>query len=107
MAELPANLYPAAATVLFSLLCTALGIIGYFLKDIRQQIKDQQKEQDSKIEKVQEEVTTLRESLPQKYVLRDDFIRAIAGLDNKVDNICREVSEISKGLNRLIGGVKE
>lgn len=106
MPELPSNLYPAASTILFGLLCAALGVIGYFLKDIRQEIKAKGQEQDKKIEAIRDDMTTLKESLPQKYVLRDDFVRAIAGLDNKIDSMFKEVSEMNKSLNRLIGGGK-
>jgi len=106
MPELPAELYRPAATVLYGLLCMAMGIIGYFLRDIRQSLKEKQQEQDQKIAAVERDVMNLKETLPQKYVLRDDFVRAVAGLENKIDNICREVSEINKGLSRLIGGAK-
>jgi len=103
MSELPANLYPAASTILYGLLCGALGIIGYFLKDIRQQIASSQKEQDDKISAVQKDVSTLKETLPREYVLRDDFVRAIAGLDHKMDRMGLEISGISNALNQLIG----
>ncbi len=107
MPDLPLDLYKPAATLLFGLLCTAMGIIGYFLRDIRQAVKEKHAEQDEKIKAVEKDVASLREALPQKYVLRDDFVRAIAGLDNKVDSIFKEVGEINKSLNRLIGGGKE
>lgn len=103
MSELPTSLYPAAATILFGLLCSALGIIGFFLKDIRQQLKEENQQQDLKIEAIKQDVASLREDLPLKYVLRDDFVRAIAGLDHKMDRMGREVSLISNSLNQLIG----
>lgn len=106
MPELPVDMYKPAAVLLFGFLCGALGIIGYFLHDIRQAVKEKHKEQDDKIKDVERQMATLKETLPQKYVLRDDFVRAIAGMDNKVDNIFKEVSDISKSLNRLIGGAK-
>lgn len=106
MPDIPVDLYKPVAVLLFGLLCGALGIIGYFLRDIREAVKEKQQEQDALIKEVEKEMASLKETLPQKYVLRDDFVRAVAAMDNKVDNIFREVSEISKSLNRLIGGVK-
>ncbi|SHJ59960.1 hypothetical protein [Desulfofundulus thermosubterraneus] len=106
MLDLPSELYRPVATLLYTLLCVAMGIIAYFLRDIRQSVKEKQQEQDQKIDGIQKDLNVIRETLPQRYVLRDDFIRAIAGLDNKVDNIGKEVSEINKALNRLIGGVR-
>lgn len=107
MASLPADLYPAATTILYGLLGAAMGIIAYFLRDIRQSVKEKQQEQEQKLESLRKDMTNLKESLPHKYVLRDDFVRAIAGLDHKIDTICKEIGDISKGLNRLIGGIKE
>lgn len=107
MVDLPADLYKPAATVLFGALCAALGIIGYFLRDIRQSMRERLGQQDEKIEAVEDSLNALKEKLPQKYVLRDDFIRAIAGLENKIDTIGKEISDINKYLNRLIGGAKE
>jgi len=107
MPELPVDMWKPAATILYGILCAALGIIGYFLRDIRQGTLSKHSAQDKKIECIEKDFGVLRESLPRIYVLRDDFIRSIAGLDNKVDNIYKEVGEINKGLNQLIGGVKE
>lgn len=106
MLELPPELYRAATTLLYTLLCAAFAVIAYFLKDIRQSVKEKQREQDEKIDELSKDMSRLKETLPQKYVLRDDFIRAIAGLDNKVDNIAKEVGEINKSLSRLLGGAK-
>lgn len=106
MTDLPSDLYKPAVAILFGLLCGAAGIIAYFLRDIRQAVKEKHKEQDNKIEKLQGEFADMKASLPRHYVLRDDFIRAIAALDSKVDNIGKEIGEINKLLNRLIGGDK-
>ncbi|WP_027364010.1 hypothetical protein [Desulfotruncus alcoholivorax] len=101
MTDLPIELYKPAVTILFGLLCGSAGIIAYFLRDIRQAVKEKHKEQDEKINKLQEDFAEMKAQLPRHYVLRDDFIRAIAALDSKVDNISKEIGEINKTLNRM------
>lgn len=104
MAEV--DIYRLGFTVLASILSAALGIIGYFLKDIRSTIKEKNKEQDLRIDKVEKEISDFKAALPRHYVLRDDFLRSVSNLDNKVDNISKEIGEINKNLNKLIGGDK-
>jgi len=104
MPELPADLYRPALIIVYTLLGAALAVIGYFLRNLHRTIEKELTAQDQLIENVRNDVSNLKSSLPVKYVLRDDFIRAVASLDNKMENIGREVSEINKSLNRLIGG---
>ncbi|NHM27035.1 hypothetical protein G7K71_08560 [Desulfofundulus sp. TPOSR] len=40
MLDLPSDLYRPVATLLYTLLCVAMGIIAYFLRDIRQSVKE-------------------------------------------------------------------
>lgn len=108
MTTLPASLQNVAIVILFGILCACLGAIGYFLRDIRSSINNRLTEQDKKIEKIEQDLSKLEKTLPLKYTLRDDFIRAVAGLENKMDCIFKELGEVSKALNRLIGiGGKE
>lgn len=83
---------------------TAIGIIGFFLKDIRSSIKDKQNKQDQEIEKVRDDLNAFKASLPRHYVMRDDFIRAMTGLEMKVDRVSTEVSELNKNVTRLLAG---
>ncbi|EKS54281.1 hypothetical protein D186_23681 [Citrobacter freundii ATCC 8090 = MTCC 1658 = NBRC 12681] len=75
-----------------------IGVIGYFLKttiaEIKEQIKlnsqrvDQTEEKmEKKIVELQKELEDLRSDLPFIYVTREDFIRTMNNLDNKLDKI--------------------
>ncbi|EJL38956.1 ATP synthase D chain [Brevibacillus sp. CF112] len=75
-----------------------IGVIGYFLKttvtEIKEQIKinsqrvDQTEEKmEKKIVELQKELEDLRSDLPFIYVTREDFIRAMNNVDNKLDKI--------------------
>lgn len=101
---IPPSVYPAALFFLLLLVAVLVGIVAYFLKDIRSSLKDEQAKQDAAIKVVAGDLAELKEKLPHKYVLRDDFTRAIAALDHKFDVVMKEISEINKSLHRLIGG---
>lgn len=103
MDKLPLNMLPAAVVILTSILSMFLGVVTYLLKDIRSDSKLKQKEQDIEIEKIKEDFSDFKEVLPQKYVLRDDFLRAIANLDNKVDKVGNEIAEMNKNISKMLG----
>jgi cell division protein FtsL len=103
MDKLHPDLYAVGFTILVAILSTTLGIIGYFLKDIRGSIKEKNFEQDKEIENLKEEVSDLRASLPREYVLRDDFIRAIASIDHKIDQVTKSLTELNKNINWILG----
>ena len=87
-----------------TVLLTLLGVIGYFLKDIRSEIRNTLKAQDAKIDKVAGDLADLKAQLPTKYVMRDDFLRAIANQDYKLDMLGKELGKVNENLNKLIGG---
>jgi chromosome segregation ATPase len=92
-----------AKYIIAGLASAAIGVIGYLLKDIRSTLKERLDDHDDDIENIKDDISKFKERLPQQYVLRDDFLRAIANLDNKVDNIFTEMSEINKSLSKLLG----
>lgn len=71
-----------------------VGAIAYFLKrtndsiEKRIELNEKKIEQaDSKLEALEEKFSTFKEELPTKYVIRDDFIRAMSNVDTKLDKI--------------------
>ncbi|GAB6173292.1 hypothetical protein JCM15765_27700 [Paradesulfitobacterium aromaticivorans] len=104
MNNVPSDLYQPVMTVLIAIVSAALGIIGYFLKDIRSSVRGEIDENKREIEKVQEELADFKATLPHTYVMSDDFIRAVASLDHKVDGIGKEITEINKNIGKRLGG---
>ncbi|MCL6612615.1 MAG: hypothetical protein K6T66_13860 [Peptococcaceae bacterium] len=104
MEQLPPSLLVAALTITISFLSAAVGIIGYFLRDIKSSQKEKDSTQDKAIQDVKDDLADFKAMIPVKYVQRDDFIRVVAGLDAKIDKMYSEVGEINKNLNKLIGG---
>ena len=82
-----------------------IGSIGYFLKQNSAKIDERFERNECCIEKVDEKVealegkietkfevleeklSNLKEELPKEYVIRDDFIRAMSNVDQKLDKI--------------------
>ena len=91
--------------VLAALLGLCVAIVAWLIRDrLRLQEKQQDvatKQFDQKHEALARQFDQFRMDLPQKYVLRDDFIRTIASLDTKMDRIAEAVGEIRENVARL------
>ncbi|MEG2344169.1 MAG: hypothetical protein RSB52_08415 [Acidaminococcaceae bacterium] len=68
-----------------SVLMAGMGAIGWCVSDIKTTIQNEQSKNEKKLEKLQKDFSDLQAEMPVKYVLRDDFIRAISNLENKMD----------------------
>ena len=71
-----------------------LGAVAYFLRDMHNQFRKDitdRKDESTKIRTdiclMQKEINDLKTSLPLNYVLREDYIRASASMENKIDRI--------------------
>lgn len=92
-----------AKYLIAGLVSAAIGIIGYLLKDIRSTLKERLDKQEEEIKEVKKDLSDFKGKLPQRYVLRDDFLRAISNLDHKVDNIYVVISDMNKNIAKLLG----
>ncbi|GAB6170769.1 hypothetical protein JCM15765_02470 [Paradesulfitobacterium aromaticivorans] len=104
MSGVPQELYQPIALILVSILSIAFTIIGYFLKDIRSTMNTELVSNKREIQEVKDDLADFKAVLPHNYVMREDFIRAVSGLDHKVDSIGREITEINKNIGKLLGG---
>lgn len=75
-----------------------LGLIGYFLKDIRASIREQQKTSQEEIKALRADLEELRAELPIKYVMRNDYIRTLSNLENKIE---RNFDAVNKKLDKI------
>jgi hypothetical protein len=98
------ELYKIALGVLVGILSSAIGVIGYFIKDTRAKMDMTIKENEKKVETVKDEFATFKAVLPKEFVMRDDFIRSQAALDNKIDIIGRDILDIKENIGKLFGG---
>ena len=84
----------------------AYGLICFLLKRELHQMDEGNKRQDNRIEAVdkkatesisslEEKLNTFISNMPFQYTLRDDFIRAVANMDNKLDKIIDQLNRKS------------
>ncbi|QUO43442.1 hypothetical protein KDJ56_11075 [Brevibacillus composti] len=114
MDQLPTGTLITIISVMGSILLTLASIIGYFLKDIRASVKENQNALDKNLQEIEKDFSDFKAELPHKYVLKDDFnralkelkddqTRAIAGLEHKVDTLTRDVREMLQSVSKLTG----
>lgn len=73
-----------------------IGATGYFLKNLHRDIKTKFVETDKRIERLEREFMEHRAALPREFVLRDDFIRTIAGFDLKLDRMDKKIDTLMR-----------
>lgn len=81
----------------------AYGVIAFLLKRelnqldardkrLQERIDEVDEKATQRIDKLQKEFNDTMNELPFKYTMRDDFIRAVAGFDAKLDKILDQLS---------------
>lgn len=93
----------ASTTVVGLMISGLIFFLKKQLSDIEKSIEksrqDSLKARESlgdRIEKLEGKLQSTIEEMPYKYTLRDDFIRAVTGLDAKLDKILDKISEGKK-----------
>jgi hypothetical protein len=103
----PASMYPLIIVVLSALLLAVVSMVMYFLKDLKASFERAQKTQDDRIDSLNTNLSDLKARLPIDYVLRDDYVRAVAALDLKIDRMFRELTRLSKGLAKFMSAADD
>lgn len=81
-----------------SLLCTIImGVLAFFIKRTLTQLENADKKNASDIKDLERQFNGLKSDLPLVYVLREDFIRAMNGVDYKLGQIISIVSNKNGG----------
>lgn len=71
-----------------SLLCTlVVGALAFFIKKTLSNLEDMDKKNADHINKVEEKLNDLRSDLPLVYVTREDYIRVMNRVEDKLDQI--------------------
>jgi len=82
--------------ILNAAILTALAIIGYFMKDMRTSVKETFQKHEKRINGVEEKLQDIKEILPQRFVLRDDYIRAMSSFGAKLDKTHEAIVDIGE-----------
>lgn len=71
-----------------SLLCTIIvGALSFFLKKMLVSLEDADKKNAEKIEKLERSYNDLKADLPLLYVTREDYIRIMNRVEDKLDQL--------------------
>ena len=73
---------------LTSLLCTlVVGALTFFIKKTLTTLEEDDKKNATQIEKVEEKLNDLKADLPLLYVTREDYIRIMNRVEDKLDQL--------------------
>lgn len=71
-----------------SILCTVIvGLLSYFIKKTLNSLEEADKNNAAKIEKLEEKYNDLKADLPLIYVTREDYIRIMNRVEDKLDQL--------------------
>ena len=103
-----------ATVILLALLTATLGILGYFVRDLKKDMEDKHraikesmdkkdKAHDIAIEKLNTGFNDFRVHRAETYVAREDFVRSIVKLEAKIDDQGSILRSVARDLNQVIG----
>jgi hypothetical protein len=73
--------------VLGIVLAALLTLVGYLVKSLQAQMKQQLDDHKAEIKRIWETIARRDAQMPEKYVLREDWIRMETSTDRKLDRI--------------------
>lgn len=80
---------------------TCIGVIAYFLKDMRKNTDEKIKSTDEKIKETKEDFINIRkdfddfkDKVSEKYVMKEEFVRAITSVDKRFDTVNDKLDKI-------------
>lgn len=75
-------------------LTVMLGIIAYFLKDMKKGFEEKHIQNKCEITKVQEDLEDFKEKVSDKYVMKEDFVRSMTTVDKRFDIVDEKLDKI-------------
>lgn len=81
-----------------SLICTiVVGALAYFIKRTIASLEETDRKGSERIDKVEEKLNDLKADLPLVYVTREDYIRVMNRIEDKLDQIIYGTAAIKEG----------
>lgn len=71
--------------------------IDLFVEKYDEKLEKTEEKNDKKFDEIQSTINKLKEDLPKEYVIRDDFIRAMSNVDQKLDKIYDIITSKKEG----------
>ena len=92
------------ATPLFLfILGIAAAVIAFFLRKLDRSIDTRFNKIDEKVDRVERDFMQFKADLPRNFVLRDDYIRVITVLENKIDDLGKDIKNLIKRIGESHG----
>ncbi|KYG90368.1 hypothetical protein A0U40_18430 [[Bacillus] sp. KCTC 13219] len=85
-----------AEWIIQTAILTGIGIIAYFLKSFKADLAQNDAELKQQIDNVESKLADYKLEVADKYVQKDDFIRATSQIDRKLDRIYEELLKKNK-----------
>lgn len=86
-----------AEWIIQTAILTGIGIIAYFLKSFKADLTKNDDLLKQQIDEVEAKFNDYKLEASDKYVQKDDFIRATSQMERKLDRIYDEIMKINKG----------
>lgn len=84
-----------------------IGIIGYFLKSTMGDLKLRMKDNEDKVQQVEEKLNNLKSDLPFIYTTREDHATAMNAVDQKITGIDKKMDKLLDYLTIERGGRRD
>lgn len=88
------------------ILTVTLGIIAYFLRDMKKSFDDKISQNKNDITKVQEDLDDFKEKVSDKYVMKEDFVRSMTTVDKRFDIVDEKLDKIYYTMCNVKGSEK-
>lgn len=72
-----------------------IGIVGFFIKNTMNRITSDLERQSQRIDALETKLNATIQQMPFDYTLREDFLRAVNGLDNKLDRVLERLASLN------------
>jgi hypothetical protein len=73
---------------------TLMGIITYFLRDMKLTFAQRDIENKEDIKCLKKEFEDFKEKIPEKYVMKEEFVRAMTTVDKRFDFVDEKLDKI-------------
>lgn len=83
--------------IIQSALAATIGIISFFLKTFKTQLDKNDEQLQMQVEAVRADLNKYKLDATERFVSKDDFIRATSMTDRKLDRIYDELMKLNKG----------
>jgi hypothetical protein len=80
--------------ILGVVLVALLSLVGYLLKSLQAQMKEQLTSHQAEIKRIWETIARRDAQMPVQYVLRDDWVRMSTTIDRRLDQILDRMDDL-------------